>query len=404
MKKIKLALPLLAGLSCVPAQAVLTPLLNADLNSLSLFAHAAVTTGATSKVFGSFEAGAGATIDDSSTIRNNVFAGADATMGANSKVGGNFWAGSAGTIGAKSSVGGSFQSMAAATVGANATLGGNLSAGAAVNLGAGSQVGGNMMAGAAATLGVGAVVSGTSSPSSTPTFTGIPTVASVAAQSALISQAKADLKGMAAGTLLEVTIGGVNTFKAGVYNATALTMAAGTTIKLDGQNLANQLWLFNIDTYLVAGASSTVELINAGAGSSIIWNSGSYTTLGASNNFMGTIFSEGAVTVGASSAITGPNTSCGGIFSATAAITVGALSTIGSEGCSGSTNAYWDTVSDPGTSGPTLRSDPTGGVTPQHESGGNQVPEPATLGLVFAGLAGMVLTSRRSQRASSPAC
>lgn len=402
MKKMKLALPLLATLSCMPTHAALSSLLNTDLNSLSVFANTYVTTGASSKVYGSFAAGAGATVAASSVIRDNLFAGAGATLGLGSSVGGNFLAGAGGTLGADSSVGGSFQAGAAATLGANSSVHGNLFAGAAAVLGVSSMVSGNLVAGAAATLGASAQVMGTTQASTAPTFVGIPTAASVSAQAALVAKTQASLGKLAAGKTLAATVSGTVSLDAGVYSATALTTAAGTAIRLDGHGLANQLWVFNIDTYLVTGAGTTVDLINAGSGSSVIWNTGGYTTLGAETAFLGTIFANDYVTVAAHVSVKGPDTSCGGIFSASSNVTMGATATVGSEGCSGAGNAYWYAVNDADLqTNPTLLADrsaaPAAPVPPSPVS--TPLPEPATLGLVFAGFAGMVLSShrRRSQ-------
>ena len=161
--------------------------------------------------------------------------------------------------------------------------------------------------------------------------------------------------------------------------------------------------VFNINDYLVTGASATVNLINGGVGSSIIWNTGGYTNMGASTEFIGTIFSGAYVTMGANTKVTGPNTSCGGIFSANGHVVMGADAKVGSVGCSGASSAYWYAVDAAAlSSSPTLLANAAaapGAITPVPSP--SQVPEPATLALVLVSLAGMAVTSRR-QRSPSP--
>lgn len=409
MKSMRSVRPLLTILACAPAQATLAPLLDPYLNSMSIFASAYVTTGVASHVYGSFLAGAGATVGASSVtstsfvtgdllavqgatigvgvaVGGNLLAGAGATVGASSTVGGNLLAGAGATLGADSAVAGSFEAGAAADLGARSNVAGNLYAGAAATLGEYSKVTGNVVAGTAVTLGVGAQVLGTTTAYTAPTFTGtgIPTAAGVSAQAAQVVDAQTSLRNLVTTTTLAATMAGPTLLTAGVYSATALTMAAGTALVLDGQGLDNQSWVFNIRDYLVTGAGATISLINAGLGSSIIWNSGGYTTMGADTAFVGTILSNSYVSMGANTKVTGPNTSCGGIFSATSYVVMGADATVGSLGCSGASSAYWD--AGPAGQTPTLLAS-LGPAT--------QVPEPATLWLVLASLAGMAVMSRR---------
>jgi hypothetical protein len=427
MQKVKFALPLLASLVWAPAQATLAPLLDPTLNSMSIFAATYVTTGVAAHVYGSFLAGAGATVGASSvtrsslvtgnllavegvtlgvgvTVGGNLLAGAGATVGASSTVGGNLLAGAGATLGADSAVAGSFEAVAAADLGARSNVAGNLYAGAAATLGEYSTVSGNVVAGTAVTLGVGAQVVGSTTAYTAPTLTGtgIPTAASVSAQATQIADAQTSLRDLAPTSTLAATMAGPTLLTAGIYSATALTMAAGTALVLDGQGLDNQLWVFNIRDYLVTGAGATISLINAGLGSSIIWNSGGYTTMGADTAFVGTILSNSYVSMGANTTVTGPNTSCGGIFSANSYVVMGADATVGSVGCSGASSAYWNAVNDAN-----LQNQPTtllagynvataAAITPA--SGPFQVPEPATLWLVLASLAGIAVTSRRRRQ------
>lgn len=118
-------------------------------------------------------------------------------------------------------------------------------------------------------------------------------------------------------------------------NAANLSTTAGITLTLDGQNRSNQSWVFNIDDYLVTGAAMKIVLINADASNSVIWNSGGYTSLGASGEFIGTILAKDYVSVGAGTSVTGVGSACGGLFSATSYVSTGDGARIGGKGCSG---------------------------------------------------------------------
>jgi hypothetical protein len=386
MKKNKLTLPLLALITGAPAQAALAPLLDTFLNSLSIFAKTSVTTGDSATVYGSFLAGAGATLDTNSSVTGDIFAGAGGTLGGNSTVTGSFEAG------------------AGATLGASTKVGGNLLAGAAATLGADAKVAGNLVAGDSVTKGVGAQVQGTTKDFTAPTFTGIPSQASVDAQAKQVSDAQANLRNMTPDVTLAATIGGTVVLNAGTYSASALTSAADTVFTLDARGLANQLWVFNIDGSLVTGASTKVNVINGGADSSVIWNVGGFTNLGASTSFLGTIFANSYVNVAASATVIGPGTSCGGVFSSASAVVLGAGAKVGSSGCTGASDAYWYALNTTDLqSHPTLVANsnaaPSKPAATQPSPGASQVPEPATPGLVFAGLAAIALTSRRRRNA-----
>lgn len=101
----------------------------------------------------------------------------------------------------------------------------------------------------------------------------------------------------------------------------AVSIAAGSTITLDGLNKENPLWIFNLSAMTV-GANSTFEIINAGAG--------------AGTSFLGTAFVTGATS----------SVSCGSLF-ATAAIGIGSVKStncLGSETWDGSINGLSDGI------------------------------------------------------------
>lgn len=80
------------------------------------------------------------------------------------------------------------------------------------------------------------------------------------------------------------------------------------------------MWVFNIPTYLVTGAATKIEIVNAGAHASVIWNTGGYTTLGANTTFLGSVLSSAYISQGDGTTFT-----CGTMFSASyVAIAAGA--------------------------------------------------------------------------------
>jgi hypothetical protein len=111
---------------------------------------------------------------------------------------------------------------------------------------------------------------------------------------------------------------GSNTFESGVWKGSAVTIAADALIQFDGKGEENPIWVFNLDSALVVGAGAQFEIINAGAGASILWNLGGSLSLGNGTSFVGTAFVTGAVT-GATSEV-----SCGNLF-AKMAIGIGSM-------------------------------------------------------------------------------
>ena len=109
-------------------------------------------------------------------------------------------------------------------------------------------------------------------------------------------------------------------FEAGVWQGSAVTVAANSIIQFDGMGEENPIWVFNLDAALVLGAATKFEIVNAGAGASVIWNIGGALSLGAGTSFVGAAFVTGAVT-GATSDVT-----CGNLFTnTTAAIGIGTM-------------------------------------------------------------------------------
>jgi hypothetical protein len=97
-----------------------------------------------------------------------------------------------------------------------------------------------------------------------------------------------------------------NTFESGVWKVSAVTIAADALIQFDGKGEKNPIWVFNLDAALVVGAGTQFEIINAGAGASVLWNLGGSLSLGDGTSFVGTTFVTGAI-AGATSEVSCKN-------------------------------------------------------------------------------------------------
>ncbi|PZN94751.1 MAG: hypothetical protein DCF31_08885 [Alphaproteobacteria bacterium] len=351
-----LAWPLLsvAAFAASPASAV--AVLGTDLQSLAMLSNTYVTTGATATIFGSLMAGDVGTTGAGGHVSGNFTTVGAATIGGGgSSVGGSITAGGALTTGDSARVGGHVTTAGAATIGAGSTVSGNVAAAGAVSTGAASQVAGNIASGGAASIGIGASVGGnvaavgiiaTAAGSVVPSQTVLTTppvdagvlVALLANQSAAnrlqVLAAQSAFARMVTTNVLGATITADTTLFSGVYGADSLSTTAGTTITLDGQNLGNQYWVFNIGDILTTGASSRIVMINGATADNVVWNAGGYGSLGAGSLFAGTLLANAYIDIGADAVATNIGTSCGGVFSAQSFISVGAGARLGSDGCS----------------------------------------------------------------------
>jgi len=377
------------------AQAELPPQLSPPLDNLTIYSSAAITMGASSIVGGNIQVEAAATIGASSTVSGHLIAGAAVTLGATVTIGGFVEARDAGTIGADSTVAGHFTTGDAATLGAttiagNIIVGGDLTAGAAILVGTKAVIGGNVRSGAATStdfganaivngdatagtaltlgadvviqgnaqagsgaiaLGVnvavagnaragtsvtraaGATVGGTITEGSIEQFTDAPKEP-IDDQSPQLAAIQADLAAMVAPAANQLTTAMTvsTTFKKGVYHTTALTTTAGITITFDGEGVDGH-WLINSDSFVAFGASTVIELLNVTPDSTITWNAGGYISAGASVNLVGSFFAGSYILTGASTTLEGVSDSCGGFFTTTGAVTLGASNLIGTIGC-----------------------------------------------------------------------
>ncbi|MBA6328164.1 DUF3494 domain-containing protein [Colwellia sp. MB02u-6] len=377
------------------AQAELPPQLSPPLDNLTIYSSAAITMGASSIVGGNIQVEAAATIGASSTVSGHLIAGAAVTLDATVTIGDFVEARDAGTIGADSTVGGHFTTGDAATLGAttidgNIIVGGDLTAGAAIlvgtkaiiggnvrsgattstdfgadtivkgdatagtaltlgadvviqgnaqagsgaiALGVNSAVAGNARAGTSVTLAANATVGGTITEGSIEQFTNAPKEP-IDDQSPQLLAIQAELAAMQAPAENQLTTAMTisTTLKKGVYHTTALTTTAGITITFDGEGVDGH-WLINSDSFVAFGASTVIELLNVTPNSTITWNAGGYISAGASVNLVGSFFAGSYILTGASTTLKGVSDSCGGFFTTTGAVTLGASNLIGTIGC-----------------------------------------------------------------------
>ena len=377
------------------AQAELPPQLSPPLDNLTIYSSAAITMGASSIVGGNIQVEAAATIGASSTVSGHLIAGAAVTLDATVTIGGFVEARDAGTIGADSTVGGHFTTGDAATLGAttiagNIIVGGDLTAGAAILVGTKAVIGGNVRSGASAStdfgantivngdatagtaltlgavvviggsaqagtgaiaLGVSSAVAGNARAGTSVTLAAGATVGGIITegsiellinapkepiddQSPQLAAIQADLAAMQAPAenQLPTAMTVSTTLKKGIYHTTALTTTAGITMTFDGEGVDGH-WLINSDSFVAFGASTVIQLLNVTPNSTITWNAGGYISAGASVNLVGSFFAGSYILTGASTTLKGVSDSCGGFFTTTGAVTLGASNLIGTIGC-----------------------------------------------------------------------
>jgi hypothetical protein len=302
-------------------------------------AGAAVTLGADATIGGNLNAGAAATLG-ATTILSNIMVGGNLTaraaigIGAGSSVGGNLTSGAAVIIGANAKIGGDAQVVTALSLGVGVIVDGNAQAGTgALELGANSLVTGNATAGAALTVLSGATVLGTATFGSIVNFP-LPPIPIVESHKSQVIAYKAQLAAMItpAANILPPAITTNRTLKAGVYNSTAIVTTAAVMLTFDGEGVDGD-WIINSNSHIAFGAASKIELLNVTDNSTITWNAGSYIEVGASTDLIGNFFAYSYILTGATTAVKGVGNNCGGLYTATGGVTLGASNRIGTVDC-----------------------------------------------------------------------
>jgi hypothetical protein len=271
-----------------------------------------------------------------------IFGNTYVSTGANAKLYGDSVATTYFVAGAGSIIEGNIKTGAAITTGAKARVTGNITAGTAITLGATTVLDGSVCFSTDFTLGAGAMTNGEDCVEDGTPFTPNDVATAKAFFKSLTPPNILDQNHLNATIPNDLTLSLYDDFTPYsdgdtiVYNATSLTTAAGITLTLDG----SYDWVFNITDMLSLGAGTKVVLAPGSTGS-VTWNVGGYASIGAQAEIIGTIFAHTYISTGMGAKVTAasaPSVSsspsqsyCGGLFSATSYVTIGASSTVSCE-------------------------------------------------------------------------
>jgi hypothetical protein len=357
-KKFKLLVPITLALATGSAE-VNAGLYTSgtSLETLTVFSNTYTTTGDAAQVYGSMLVGDVVTTGANAGVTGNVesvnaanIGGGTSTVSPNDAfVGGNVTSGGVMTVGG-----------ATGGVTPGPIISGDLKSAGASTIGAYAQVLGNMLSGGIATTGANSVVvgdvKGTSVVKSASSTIGSSEVTSIAVSPTLtgdldvkrqtaageVATIRATLDNLGSGTVLAATMTVDTTLTAGVYSAPSLSTTASTTLFLDANNVNGASFVFNIDDILDIGAYHIIKVINEGTAknTSVVWNigggdpNGGYASIGAEARFIGSVFAEDYVSVGAGAWATsaGHNT-CSGIYSEKSYVSTGAKAVINGNVC-----------------------------------------------------------------------
>lgn len=120
---------------------------------------------------------------------------------------------------------------------------------------------------------------------------------------AVAEQAKVDLvtayndaAGRSVTGTIPVELGG-QTLPAGVYDSDPGTFGITDTLTLDAEGNPNALFVFQMESTLITGPGSSVELINGADACNVYWQVGSSATLGTDSSFSGNILALTSITL-----------------------------------------------------------------------------------------------------------
>jgi cytoskeletal protein CcmA (bactofilin family) len=279
---------------------------------------------------------------ESDDVTPIIFGNTYVSTGAGAEIYGGILANTYITAGASTVIEGEIQTGEGVTTGATTGITGNIRAGAAITLGESTIVDGDVCHGDALTLGSGATYNYDDCSFDATAYTNNDVIAAQDSYNALTAADVVDRNQLNPTMDVDLMLypgDGLTTITDGttvVYNATSLTTTAGSILTLYG----DYDWVFNITDMLSLGEGTKVVLAPGNEGS-VTWNVGGYASIGAGAETVGTIFANGYISTGLGAKVRGalsPSVSsepsqsyCGGLFSATSYVTIGASSTVSCE-------------------------------------------------------------------------
>ena len=147
-------------------------------------------------------------------------------------------------------------------------------------------------------------------------------VAAAPAQAAMATASTSAAAEVPTGADVAGDQGGV-TIDPGVYlGGAAISVAASTTMTLDGQGNPNSVFIFQFGAAFATGASSTIKLVNDAQASNVFWDVTGAVSIGANASFVGTIMTPAAITLGAGALLEGRALSSAAVTLSSNAITM----------------------------------------------------------------------------------